>query len=62
MADKFVLHSKYKPTGDQPQAIEALVNSVQSVVRLQNRRKKFPQADTPIPVWKPQQLPVRKRV
>ena len=24
--DKFVLHSEYKPTGDQPQAIEALVN------------------------------------
>ena len=28
MADKFVLHSKYKPTGDQPQAIDALVNSI----------------------------------
>ena len=24
--DRFVLHSEYKPTGDQPQAIEALVN------------------------------------
>ena len=24
--DKFILHSEYKPTGDQPQAIEALVN------------------------------------
>ena len=24
--DKFVLHSEYAPTGDQPQAIEALVN------------------------------------
>ena len=24
--DKFVLHSEYKPTGDQPQAIEALVD------------------------------------
>ena len=24
--DKFKLHSEYKPTGDQPQAIEALVN------------------------------------
>ncbi len=23
--DKFILHSEYKPTGDQPQAIEALV-------------------------------------
>ena len=35
MADKFVLHSKYKPTGDQPQAIEALVKSVQSGKREQ---------------------------
>ena len=26
--DKFVLHSKYKPTGDQPQAIKALVDGV----------------------------------
>ncbi len=35
MADKFVLRSKYKPTGDQPQAIEALVKSVQSGKREQ---------------------------
>ncbi len=28
MADKFVLHSKFKPTGDQPQAIAALTESV----------------------------------
>ena len=26
--DKFILHSKYQPTGDQPQAIEQLVNGV----------------------------------
>lgn len=26
--DKFILHSKYKPTGDQPQAIEQLVNGI----------------------------------
>ena len=26
--DKFVLHSKYKPTGDQPQAIEQLVEGL----------------------------------
>lgn len=26
--DKFILHSKYQPTGDQPEAIEALVNGV----------------------------------
>ena len=28
MPDKFILHSKYKPTGDQPQAINTLVNSI----------------------------------
>ncbi len=28
--DKFVLHSEYKPTGDQPQAIDALVRSIES--------------------------------
>ncbi len=28
--DKFVLHSKYKPTGDQPEAIEALCRSIES--------------------------------
>ena len=28
MADKFVLHSKYKPTGDQPEAITRLVESI----------------------------------
>ena len=28
MPDKFVLHSNYKPTGDQPEAIEALVKSI----------------------------------
>ena len=26
--DRFVLHSPYKPTGDQPQAIEKLVDGV----------------------------------
>ena len=26
--DKFILHSNYKPTGDQPQAIEALAKGV----------------------------------
>lgn len=30
MADKFVLHSKYKPTGDQPQAIEKLVRGIEA--------------------------------
>ncbi len=28
--DKFVLHSKYEPTGDQPEAIEALCRSIES--------------------------------
>ena len=28
MADKFVLHSNYKPTGDQPQAIAALTEGI----------------------------------
>ena len=28
MPDKFILHSKYKPTGDQPQAIEKLVEGI----------------------------------
>ena len=27
--DKFILHSEYAPTGDQPQAIEALVRGFQ---------------------------------
>ncbi len=28
MPDKFILHSDYKPTGDQPQAIEQLVAGI----------------------------------
>ena len=28
MPDKFILHSNYKPTGDQPQAIDALVEGI----------------------------------
>ncbi len=28
MADKFILHSHYKPTGDQPQAIAALTEGI----------------------------------
>ena len=28
MADKFILHSKFKPTGDQPEAIEKLANGI----------------------------------
>lgn len=26
--DKFILHSAYKPTGDQPQAIKTIVDSI----------------------------------
>ena len=33
--DKFELHAPYKPTGDQPQAIESLVNGIQSGNRSQ---------------------------
>ena len=30
MPDKFILHSNYKPTGDQPQAIEKLVQGIEN--------------------------------
>ena len=33
--DKFCLHSKYKPTGDQPQAIEKLVDGINKGYREQ---------------------------
>ncbi|MBR2044102.1 MAG: excinuclease ABC subunit UvrB [Clostridia bacterium] len=33
--DKFILHSNYKPTGDQPQAIEKLVNGLNSGLKEQ---------------------------
>ena len=33
--DKFVLHSKYKPTGDQPQAIDKLVEGLNNGFRCQ---------------------------
>ncbi len=35
MPDKFILHSKYKPTGDQPQAIEKLVDGLNKGYREQ---------------------------
>ena len=28
MPDKFILHSNYTPTGDQPEAIDALVEGI----------------------------------
>lgn len=33
--DKFVLHSPFKPTGDQPEAIEGLIRGVQSGLKAQ---------------------------
>ena len=33
--DKFVLHSEFKPTGDQPQAITGLVNGIEMGLREQ---------------------------
>ena len=33
--DKFVLHSNYKPTGDQPEAIDALTRGVQNGLKEQ---------------------------
>ena len=30
MADKFILHSQYKPSGDQPEAIKELVDGINS--------------------------------
>lgn len=35
MPDKFILHSKYKPTGDQPQAIEKLTEGVKKGLKEQ---------------------------
>lgn len=35
MQDKFILHSKYKPTGDQPQAIARLTAGVESGMKEQ---------------------------
>ena len=35
MADKFILHSKYKPTGDQPQAIEKLSEGIKNGLKEQ---------------------------
>lgn len=35
MPDRFILHSKFKPTGDQPQAIEKLTNGVENGLKEQ---------------------------
>ena len=35
MADKFILHSQYKPTGDQPQAIDSIVSGLNRGIKEQ---------------------------
>ena len=35
MPDKFILHSNYKPTGDQPEAIEKLSQGVKNGLKEQ---------------------------
>ena len=35
MADKFILHSEYSPTGDQPQAIEKLSQGIENGLKEQ---------------------------
>lgn len=35
MSDKFILHSKYKPTGDQPEAIQKLTEGIKKGVKEQ---------------------------
>ena len=35
MPDKFILHSKYKPTGDQPEAIQKLTDGINNGCREQ---------------------------
>ncbi len=35
MSDKFILHSEYKPTGDQPQAIEKLADGFKNGIKEQ---------------------------
>ena len=49
--DKFVLHSQYKPTGDQPQAIDTLVkgfkegNQFQTLLGVTGSGKTFTMAN-----------------
>ena len=49
--DKFILHSEYKPTGDQPQAIEVLVkgfkegNQCQTLLGVTGSGKTFTMAN-----------------
>lgn len=57
--DKFILHSEYKPTGDQPQAIEALVkgfkegNQFQTLLGVTGSGKTFTMANVIQQLQKP---------
>ena len=57
--DKFILHSEYKPTGDQPQAIEALVkgfhegNQCQTLLGVTGSGKTFTMANVIAQLNKP---------
>lgn len=57
--DKFILHSEYKPTGDQPQAIEALVkgfkegNQFQTLLGVTGSGKTFTMANVIAALNKP---------
>ena len=57
--DKFVLHSEYAPTGDQPQAIEALVrgfkegNQLQTLLGVTGSGKTFTMANVIATLNKP---------
>ena len=57
--DKFILHSEYKPTGDQPQAIEALVkgfkegNQCQTLLGVTGSGKTFTMANVIAQMNKP---------
>ena len=57
--DKFILHSEYKPTGDQPQAIEALVkgfkegNQCQTLLGVTGSGKTFTMANVIAKLNKP---------
>ncbi len=57
--DKFILHSEYKPTGDQPQAIEALAegfrkgNQFQTLLGVTGSGKTFTMANVIAALNKP---------
>ena len=61
--DHFELHSEYKPTGDQPQAIERLVrgfkegNQFETLLGVTGSGKTFTMANVIAQLNKPQQNP-----